>query len=217
MRVHIGCFVLDPTSRQLLREGVEVPLSPKAFDLLVCLVANRPRAVTKLELHARLWPDTFVVDANLTNLVAEVRKALDDNARAPRFVRTVHRCGYAFAANIDADLAAPAQRSRSCSLEWDSGRVTLGEGEHVIGREPAVGARINDPSVSRQHARLRIVGGEAVVEDLGSKNGTFVNGERIATATRVSDGDAMMFGSVRAIFRVIHREPSTKTVTFRRS
>ena len=109
MRARFGPFVLDSASRQLLREGRGVPLSPKAFDLLILLVENRPRALTKGELHERLWPDTFVVDANLSNLVAELREALEDNAREPRFVRTVHRYGYAFAAEVDdEDVAAPA-------------------------------------------------------------------------------------------------------------
>ena len=217
MRARFGPFVLDPASRQLLREGRGVSLSPKAFDLLVLLVESRPRALTKSELHERLWPDTFVVDANLSNLVAELRKALEDDARDPRFVRTVHRYGYAFAADVAEAPSAPDDPLSSCSLEWQGGRVTLRQGEHLIGRDPDTAARIKDPSVSRQHARLRIVGSDATLQDLGSKNGTFVNGQPITSAIRVSDGDEIVLGSVRVIVRIFRHEPSTQTATRGRS
>ena len=217
VRVRFGPFVLDADSRQLIRGGAEVPLSPKAVDLLIFLATNRPRALTKQELHQRLWPDTFVVDANLTNLVAELRKALDDDAREPRFVRTVHRYGYAFAADATEESVATAQRQSSCSLAWTGGRATLGEGEHLIGRELTAAVCIRDPSVSRHHARLRIAAGAATLEDLGSKNATLVNDDRISAETPLADGDAIVFGSVRAIFRSVLREPSTQTVGFKRS
>jgi DNA-binding winged helix-turn-helix (wHTH) protein len=218
VRARFGPFVLDSASRQLLRENRGIPVSPKAFDLLILLVENRPRALTKGELHERLWPDTFVVDANLSNLVVELRGVLEDKAREPRFIRTVHRYGYAFAAEVDdEELAAPAERLACCSLEWPGGRVTLGPGEHLVGRESDAGARITDPSVSRHHARLRIVGGRATLEDLGSKNGTFVDDHPIASVIQLADGDAIVFGSIRAIFRILHREPSTRTVVSRRS
>jgi DNA-binding winged helix-turn-helix (wHTH) protein len=217
MRARFGPFVLDSASHQLLREGRGLPLSPKAFDLLVLLVESRPRALTKSELHERLWPATFVVDANLSNLVAEVRKALGDDAREPRFVRTVHRHGYAFAADVAEAPSAPDAPLSSCSLKWQGGRVTLTEGEHLIGRDPDTAAYIKDPSVSRQHARLRIAGSEASLQDLGSKNGTFVNGHPITSAVRVSDGDEIVIGSVRVIVRILRREPSTQTVARGRS
>ena len=220
MRARFGPFVLDSASRQLLRDRRGVPVSPKAFDLLVLLVESRPRALSKRELHERLWPDTFVVDANLTNLVAELRKALEDDAREPRVVRTVHRYGYAFAADVvhvAEAPAAPGAPRASCSLEWRGGRVTLRQGEHLIGRDPDTAACIKDPSVSRQHARLRVEGNDATLQDLGSKNGTLVNGQPITSPAHVSDGDEITFGSVRAILRILHREPSTHTVTRARS
>ena len=216
MRARFGPFVLDSASRQLLHDSRDASLSPKAFDLLVLLVENRPRAITKSELHERLWPDTFVVDANLSNLVAELRKALEDDAREPRFVRTVHRHGYAFAADVVEAQPIPGGPLSSCSLEWQGGRVTLTQGEHLIGRDPDTAARIKDPSVSRHHARLRVVGSEVTVEDLGSKNGTLVNGHPITSATRLAEADEIVLGSVRVMVRILRREPSTQTVTRRR-
>jgi len=96
MRVAFGPFTLDTETRQLRRGAEERHLTPKAFDLLELLARERPRALTKSHLLETLWPDTFVVEANLSNLVAELRAALDDDARQPRYVRTVYGRGYAF-------------------------------------------------------------------------------------------------------------------------
>ena len=122
MRARFGPFVLDSASRQLLREEPRhLPVSPKAFDLLIVLVESRPRALTKGELHERLWPDTFVVDANLSNLVVELRGVLEDKAREPRFIRTVHRHGYAFAAEVDPRSRGAGRRGSAAAAS--SGRA----------------------------------------------------------------------------------------------
>ena len=91
-----GDFVLNLDTHELVRAGTPVPLSPKAFQLLDILVENHPKALSKTELQARLWPGTYVVEKNLTNLVSEIRAALGDDPVHPRFIRTVHRFGYAF-------------------------------------------------------------------------------------------------------------------------
>ena len=96
MRWTFGDFTLDLEARELLRAGAPVSLSPKAFQLLGILVESCPRALAKSELQDRLWPGTFVVEKNLTNLVGEIREALSDDAAHPRYIRTVHRFGYAF-------------------------------------------------------------------------------------------------------------------------
>lgn len=106
MTVHFDAFSLDEGTRELRRRGDVVHLSPKAFELLVLLVERRPKAVSKDELHRTLWPASFVVAANLGNLVAEVRAALGDDARRPRFIRTVYGFGFAFCA-----AAADSKRS----------------------------------------------------------------------------------------------------------
>ena len=96
MNVRFGEFTLDTESRQLRQGDLERHLSPKGFELLRLLIESRPRALSKAELHERLWPATFVSEATLSSLVAEVREALGEQARGGRFVRTVHRFGYAF-------------------------------------------------------------------------------------------------------------------------
>ena len=96
VRLRLGDLTFDPDARQLLRGREEIHLSPKAFELLKTLIDQRPRALSKNELHEHLWPATFVSEANLASLIAEIREALGDTARQPRFIRTAHRFGYAF-------------------------------------------------------------------------------------------------------------------------
>src|SRR5437764_11316143 len=101
VRARFGLFEVDSERRQLLREGRDIHLTPKAFDLLALLVGEAPRVVRKNELHDRLWPGTFVSDATLTGLVKELRRALDDRDTASPMIRTAHGVGYAFAQVIE--------------------------------------------------------------------------------------------------------------------
>ena len=101
MRIRFGPFTLDSETRQLVRDNNEIRLSPKAFDLLCTLVERRPRVVHKAELHDRIWPGTFVVDTNLNVLIGEIRRALSDTPQQSRYIRTVHRIGYAFCGDGD--------------------------------------------------------------------------------------------------------------------
>ena len=96
MRVVFGECEFDSGRRVLIRHGRAMPLSPKAFQLLELLLDRRPEAVAKRELVDQLWPETFVSDASLHNLMAEVRAAVGDTPRMARFIRTVPRYGYAF-------------------------------------------------------------------------------------------------------------------------
>ena len=213
MQVRFGNFVLDTDTRELLRELRPVHLSPKAFQLLELLVGARPRALSKDSLHRRLWPNTFVVEANLSNLAGEVRTALGDNPRRPKFVRTVHGFGYAFSEAPQSEVVATQSSGGVLyRLAWAQGRVTFGEGEHVVGRDPALEVCVESSSVSRRHALVHIADGIAVLEDLGSKNGTFVNGHRIATPVRLSDRDQIGVGDVRLRFRILSAQPSTETI-----
>ena len=96
MRVRFGDCVLDSETRELRVGGKLVHVQPKAFQFLELLLQNRPKALSKDVLHERLWPGTFVSDGTLTSLLAEVREVVGDDAHQPRFIRTVHRFGYAF-------------------------------------------------------------------------------------------------------------------------
>ena len=121
------------------------------------LVLERPNVLSKAVLQQRLWPDTFVAEANLSNLVAEIREALGDQARAPVFVRTVHGFGYAFCG--DATTVRGRRRTgrgsdRRAGSSGAGGAFRCPLGEHVIGRDPDVDVRLDASTVSRRHARL---------------------------------------------------------------
>ena len=216
MRFHFGGCALDLDTRQLTRGGRERHLSPKAFDLLELLVSERPKVLAKSVLQQRLWPGTFVAEANLSNLVAEIRKALGDKSRAPLFIRTAHGFGYAFCAETTADSgpAEPVQTGPpACWLEWGKRRFPLSTGENVLGRDPDVAVRLDESTISRRHARLLVASGGTQLEDLGSKNGTFRGDDRVMSPIRLTDGDVIRVGSVVIIFRL--RVPAESTETQR--
>ncbi len=97
------------------------------------------------------------------------------------------------------------------SLLWANGRARLGDGEHVLGRDPDLELFLDSPSVSRRHALIRVAGEEATVEDLGSKNGTFVADRRLESPTPLLDGDLLRVGTVQLTFNAIGKQGSTRT------
>lgn len=211
MQIHFGPFVLDSESRELLRDSQRVSLSPKAFELLSILVAIRPKAVSKAELQERLWPATFVVEKNLANLVSEIRAAIGDDASDPQFIRTVPRFGYAFREIVHRAGRPLGRGEVAFRLKWVSGRATLDEGEYVLGRDPNVEIYLDAPKVSRRHARITIAAARATIEDLGSKNGTFVGDERVDRSRPIGHGDVITIGSVKLTITALRMPSSTET------
>ena len=214
-RFRFGDFVLDGDTRELRRGGDVVSMSPKAFQLLEILIQYQPKAMAKGTLQDLLWPNTHVVEKNLANLVAEIREALGDSAEQPHFVRTVPRFGYAF---LDAPVvgAGDAAGARSgpmphCRLTWADGRVGLCDGDHVLGRDPDVELFLDSQSVSRRHAVIRVSASGATIEDLGSKNGTFVGSRRVEAPTPLADGDDIKVGAITLTFKTIQARGVTQT------
>src|SRR5688500_12055211 len=95
-----GPFNLVPAEKQLVRDGQPVQLTPKAFDLLVVLVENSGHLVEKSELLSRVWPDSFVEEANLSVKMSELRRALGETSNANQYIETVPRRGYRFVAEV---------------------------------------------------------------------------------------------------------------------
>jgi DNA-binding winged helix-turn-helix (wHTH) protein len=212
--VSFGRFVLDRGTRELRYAGRTVALSPKAYQLLDLLVTNRPKALAKSDLQEQLWPETFVVEKNLVNLIAEIRAALGDDATHPTFVRTVHRFGYAFrdpASELDARRQPSRRQDVRFRLVWAGGRFGLCDGEYVLGRDPDLELFLDAADVSRRHARLTISADGATIEDLDSKNGTFVTDRRLDAPARLVDGDSIRIGSVRLTFTAVRSLGSTQT------
>ena len=213
--------MLDSGTRQVLRGREEIHLSPKAFDLLCALVERRPAVVDKSELVARVWPSTFVGDANLNVLIGEIRRALGDAAHRPEFIRTVHGVGYAFCGEV-ADLdQAPARRVPPTRfwLVWNERTFTLLEGDNLIGRDPSCTVWLDQAGVSRRHARICIENapGAVTVEDLNSTNGTLVGDTLLAARRALADGDVIQIGSVALTFRAWLPETSRETERIRRA
>jgi DNA-binding winged helix-turn-helix (wHTH) protein len=207
--------VLDTDARRVARCGCEVHLSPKAFETLALLVEQRGRAVSKKELLDRIWPNVFVSDASLARVVTELRHALGDDPQKPAIIRTVHGYGYAFEAVVTEDEThrrGPATGSNvSCVLVSHRRVFPLAEGEHIVGREPAVSVWLDSPRVSWRHARVIVNGQGATIEDLVSKNGTYVNGERISQPANLQPGHEIRIGPFTLVFRLAGGPSSTET------
>jgi DNA-binding winged helix-turn-helix (wHTH) protein len=205
VRITSGDLTIDFDRRQVSLAGDDVRLSPKAYAFLQCLAERRPAAVSRQEIYDVLWPDVFVSDSNLATIVAEVRRALNDDAKEPRYVRTVFGFGYAFAG----DGGEPAEAAACCRLIGSDVDLLLPLGETILGREME---QLRGHSVvSRAHAGVKIAADSATIEDLDSKNGTFVGGRRIHNATAIVDGDVVTLGKLRLTFRRIAIASTTLT------
>lgn len=240
MPLRFGDFSLDRDRRLLERAGEPVSLGRKAFDFLELLVTERPRALSKERIRDHVWPKTVVSESTLNSLLGELRSALGDDARGPRYIRTVHGFGYAFVAEVSEERDSPAPGSSpsrpgdaadlgvrgspagaalpppallTARLLWEDRLIPLSPGENVLGRDEDVNVRIDAPSVSRRHARLTVASGApATLQDLGSKNGTWVAGRRIeGEAVPLKDGDVLRVGRIDLVFLDSKEKGSTQT------
>jgi DNA-binding winged helix-turn-helix (wHTH) protein len=210
VRLRFGDVEFDARTRQLWRAGQEVHLSTKAFDLLTLLVEGRPAVVPKSDIKKHLWPDTFVSDTNLPTLISEIRDAVGDDGRRARFVRTVYGCGYSFVGD-----AVDPRTGRVDAVGWLIGathRIGVTPGDNVLGREGADVLALDSPTISRRHAKLTLKDDTATLEDLGSKNGTYVNEVRVTSPVAVADGDVVRAGSLVFTFRFARPGSSTQTI-----
>jgi len=203
VRLQFEEFAFDSETRQLSGSAGLLHLSPKAFRFLEILLESRPRALSKDLLQETLWPDTFTEESSLAGLAAEIRRALDDDARDPRFVRTVFGYGYAFCGEVR-EPGPPASDIRAtapCRLFRGNREIGLNEGENVLGRDAEAAVWIDSLAASRRHARIVVSGSEAVLEDLDSKNGTILNGRLLEKPAALKDGDRIEIASATLTFR----------------
>jgi len=213
MRLRFGDCVFDADTREVMRGGQPVAISPKAFALLELLIESRPRAVSKADIHERLWPGVHVSEANLPNLVVELRTALGDDSHKPAIIRTLARFGYAFSAAAMSerrpDIEERETEGQVYRLLWGRREIALDRGDNLVGRDREAVVWIDDESVSRRHASIRIGGEGAEVEDLGSKNGTYVRDKKIRRPTPLADRDVVKIGPAALTLRVLRRTGST--------
>ncbi len=215
MRLRFGDCVLDSDTRELFRKDKPVHLQPKAFRLLELLIENRPRALSKEELHGKVWPGTFVSEATLASAISDIRAVIGDAGHDSQFIRTVHGYGYAFAGQASEAGPRPAalgNQEDEAYLVWEGAEAVLPAGESTIGRGAGVSVCIDDRSLSRWHARITVSADGAVLDDLGSKNGTFLGDSRVIGSRDLMDGDEIRLGSVQLVFRRPGSCASTSTL-----
>jgi DNA-binding winged helix-turn-helix (wHTH) protein len=225
----LGEWLVEPSLNKLSRGGQTVQLRPKLMDVLAFLASRPGGVVSQEEILESVWSREFIAESALTRTIAELRKTLGDDAGEPRFIETISKRGYRLIAPVDrvghaAPVVIPAERpspplarsplrAHSCGLCWGEQEVPLEEGENIIGRHVDAAVRISSARVSRRHARIVVTGGRAVLEDLGSKNGTFLRGHKIERPVDLSDGDEICFGRDIVVFRFCY--PTGTTLTAR--
>jgi DNA-binding winged helix-turn-helix (wHTH) protein len=214
MRIRIGSCLLDTDLRLLSRADSPQLLSPKAFRLLEVLAERQPRAVSHAELRALVWPELRVGGTTLARLVNEIRRVLEDPSDSARHLRTVPRFGYALSGClVEPSASDGAAGVTTASLEWENRIIPLKHGENIIGRAADALVSLASRKVSRHHAQIIITARRAVLEDLGSKNGTYVQGKRIDRPIELNDGDCIAVGPATLIFHDTAGQPSTDLAT----
>jgi DNA-binding winged helix-turn-helix (wHTH) protein len=210
----LGDWLVQTSLNLISRGNTRLQLEPRAIDVLAYLAGRAGRVVSKAELIDAVWQKRFVSEATLTHTIAVLRDALGDDVRAPRYIATVHKRGYRVVAPVQSIApAAPESLPEGCACWLTVGdrNVPLPEGETVIGRDPGAGVRIDAMGVSRRHARITVRFGRALLDDLGSKNGTFVGRERISGARELKGGEQIAIGPAVLVFRVAGLPGSTRT------
>jgi DNA-binding winged helix-turn-helix (wHTH) protein len=213
----VGDWVVEPSLNRLSRDSQETHVAPKAMDLLVYLAAHAGDVLSRETIIDAVWSETFVGENVLRRQIAALRSALGDDAANPTYIENIRKRGYRLIARVeylehhgrprpDHIPAAVAVTNRHiggsllpkgrfvCALRWGADDVPLREGENVVGRIPESDVQIASERVSRRHAHIIVESGRATIEDLGSKNGTFVDGHRIEGPTELVDGDQITIG-----------------------
>jgi DNA-binding winged helix-turn-helix (wHTH) protein len=214
MKFEFGDVRVDDEARQVWRGSQLVHLPRKSFELLLLLLQPRPIPFSKQKIHQRLWPDTYVSESSVQALISDIRQAIGDDGRRRSVLRTVHGVGYAFSAPV-VDERQPQRSPREPAQAWlvgELGRIPLFAGDNILGRGGEHVTEVDDSTVSRRHARISIGSGQAVLEDLGSKNGTFLDDRPVTAPVRLDDGHVVLLGSVRLTFRVARTAASTDSV-----
>jgi DNA-binding winged helix-turn-helix (wHTH) protein len=210
-QLRFGDCLFDPEAREVRRGGRALDLSPKALGLLGALLDRRPAVVRKEALRDLLWPKTSVGHTSLPRIVTELRRALGDDTRDTRYIRTVHGFGYAFGGSAVEVAAKGTWSATLASLRLGLREFLLLEGENLIGRSGDCLVRIGSSRVSRHHARVVVVAGIATLEDLGSKNGTFVEAKRLEQPVVLRDGDHICVGPAVLVYVSAAEAGSTET------
>jgi len=209
-------WMVEPRLGRMIRGQVVVRLRPRVMELLVALAGRPGEVVSKRDIVDHVWSSGFVADNTIVHCVNELRDALGDSRDAPRYVQTIPRRGYRLVCDVqpvDADAVGPDPDAALYELSAKSWFAFLVEGDNLIGRGGDSVIVIDSTRVSRHHARIVVSERGVSLEDLDSKNGTFVGDHRIDAPTPLSDGDEVRFGDQQLVFRSRVPDRGDLTVT----
>lgn len=231
----LGEWWVEPAANTLTRGTEEIRLEPKVMEVLNSLAERAGEVVSKRELIDEVWHTEYIAENSLTRAIADLRRALGDDARNPSHIQTISKRGYRLIAEVDGrSEKEPAHQwspvtyeplavivgdrvrfgSRSGSESCDhvlilgDQEIPLIEPTIVFGRGEQSDIQFLVSEVSRTHARLDVARSHAVIEDLRSKNGTKVNNRIIDRPHRLSSGDAIVIGPNTLVYRRLSVEPT---------
>lgn len=202
----LGEWLVEPDLNRISRGTETVRLQAKVMELLVFLASRGSRLVTRREIFDGVWGTEFICDNTLTHAISELRTALDDDARDPRFIETIHRRGYRMPVPVTSlegrEMADPGRASQY-RIICGTRSVQLRQGLNLIGRAAEATVRVDSVWVSRHHACITVEGRRATVEDLDSRNATFLNGFKLERPMPLTDGDTIYLGKLSNALRFI--------------
>ena len=215
-------FELDIAAYTLRRGGERLKLEKIPMDMLILLVEHAGALVERKRLHSALWGGAVFVDrdAGINTAIRKIREALGDNAEEPRLIETIVGKGYRFIAPIQRTDAAERRLRASgrepgpfptCCVARGARQFVLHNGENLLGRDPEARVSIDHPSVSRRHARICVAADRVMLEDLNSRNGTFLDGRRIDAPTEIRNGAFIGLGPIAVTFVVMSGTASTRS------
>lgn len=184
--------MLDCDSGELRKGNQKVALRPKCFDLLLYLLQRPRKLVSKDELLDQLWSDAVVTEATLSRTIGSLREALEDHPDNPTYIETVSRRGYKFIGPVEE--VRTSEKPPDLMLVLGKKEYPLRTGAQTIGRGRDVDIAVYSATTSRHHARITLAGGAVTLQDLDSRHGTFVNGQRVSGEVRLEPGDEIDIG-----------------------
>jgi DNA-binding winged helix-turn-helix (wHTH) protein len=208
---------LDRKRYEVRLHGIPLKLERRPMELLILLLEHPGELVTREAIQRRLWSDDVFVDVDqgINTAINKIRQALSDDPSQPKFVQTVVGKGYRFVGPVkwatDDAVVPRAPSSSECAVVWEGRSIPLADGVNVIGRDSEATVLIDSSTVSRKHAQIVVAGSVATIEDLGSKNATHVNGQRLEGRVRLADYDVIQIGPATLTFRF--SSPTGSTVT----
>lgn len=196
----LGDWLVQPSRCRLVRGDTVVRVRPKLMDVLAYLARRAGQVVSKEEIIDAVWAKEFIAEGTLAQAVFELRAAIGDDRKGSGYIETIPKRGYRLVASVW-PVSGELPATPACVLVVGDKEVELRAGETIIGRAPDATLRFDVFEVSRHHARIVVHADGASIEDLKSKNGTFLRGERLTAPAELHNGDEVRVGPVLLVFR----------------